>query len=110
MILSRKKEPPDPVVLLEDTTVEHVKEHKLLGVTITENLSWSPHILQVCIKAKRMLGCLYRTFHLADTNCLNYIYKAVITNFGLLFECVGSIPQGPPAAAGESAVIRCKSG
>ena len=32
----------------------------------------------VCLCSKRLRGCLYRNFYLADTKCLNYLYKALV--------------------------------
>ncbi len=90
MLITRKRKPPSPRVLLGEVEVERVKSHKLLGVVISEDLSWSLHISQVCLKSKRLLGCLYRTFHLASTTCLTLLYKAVVRPVMEYASCVWS--------------------
>ena len=65
MIVSRKKTPtlPDnPLRLLEDD-LERVDSYKYLGVLLTNDLSWSPHVGNICAKARRVLGLLYRRFY-----------------------------------------------
>ena len=37
--------------------------YKYLGITITPDLSWSPHISHICNKARRLIGLLYRHFY-----------------------------------------------
>ena len=78
MVVTRKRQPPDLQVQIGSVMIERVDSFKLLGVTVTSDLSWSTHILQVCVRGKRLLGCMYRQFHLADTRCLSYIYRAVV--------------------------------
>ena len=36
---------------------------KYLGVLLSRNLSWSDHISELCIKARKILGLLYRQFY-----------------------------------------------
>ena len=90
MIISRKRCPLDPEIVIGGNKVERVQSYKLLGVTITEDLSWSLHISKVCVRGKSLLGCLYRGFHLAGTMCLAKIYKAVIRPILEYAACVWS--------------------
>ena len=65
MVISRKKrslQPEFPLHLNGDP-LESVTSFKYLGVYISSDLSWSEHIKQVCVKAKRMIGLLYRNFN-----------------------------------------------
>ncbi len=41
-------------------TIDRVQRYRFLGVTITDTLSWSDHIDQVCSKASRGLNLLRR--------------------------------------------------
>ena len=64
-IVSRKKTPtlPDnPLQLLEDD-LERVDKYKHMGVLLTNDLSWSPHIGNICAKVRHVLGLLYRRFY-----------------------------------------------
>ena len=41
---------------LEGTVLENVESIKYLGVTITNDLKWNAHIINICTKANRTLG------------------------------------------------------
>ena len=41
---------------LEGTVLENVESIKYLGVTITNDLKWNTHIINICTKANRTLG------------------------------------------------------
>ena len=59
--------------------LEQVQTFKYLGVLISSSLSWSPHVEAVCIKARKLLGLVYRRFYgLVDTSCMIEIYKSLI--------------------------------
>ena len=65
MIISRKRETtlPSLPLTINEFVIERVETFKYLGVHISQNLSWSPHVKYVCTKAKRILGLLYRKFY-----------------------------------------------
>ena len=64
---------------------------KYLGITFTTDLSWHPHISNICAKTRRLIGLLYRRFY-RDTSpaallklYLSYIrphleYSAIVWN------------------------------
>ncbi len=78
MTVSRKKHPPQPDIKLQSKTIQHVDSFKLLGVTISSDLSWNPHITAVASKAKRLLGFLYRMLRDSSRNCLSRLYEVVV--------------------------------
>ena len=78
MVISRKRSPPAPVIMMGGVQLEQVSRFKLLGVTVSEDLSWAPHVATTCVRAKRLLGCVYRTFGLACKNALSRIYRGVV--------------------------------
>ena len=65
MIISRKKTSIQPVfsLHLNGNPLQSVTSFKYLGVYISSYLSWSEHVKQVCVKAKRVTGLLYRNFY-----------------------------------------------
>ena len=64
MRVSRKRKPTDvPAILLEGIPLECVDTIKYLGVILSSDLSWTPHIESVCTKARKLLGLLYRRFY-----------------------------------------------
>ena len=68
MLISRKRSCSFESVslLLNGSALEKVNSFKYLGVTISNNLTWSNHIDIVCSKARRTLGLIYRCFY---ANC-----------------------------------------
>ena len=67
MVISRKRNQYNfRTILLGNEPLELVQRYKYLGVTIT-----SQHIHTKCIKAKKLIGLLYRRFYgNADTIAL----------------------------------------
>ena len=61
MIISRKRAPllPEFTLMLNGQVLEQVDIYKYLGILLSKDLSWSPHIDAVCTKARKILGLLY---------------------------------------------------
>ena len=81
MIVSRKRNPPEPVVPLKlfDSALDRVDNYKYLGVLLTDNLSWSMQVESVCQKARRVLGLLYRRFYgQASQETLKQLYLSLV--------------------------------
>ena len=50
-----------------------------MGVTITSNLSWLPHITSLCNKTRRLVGMVYRKFYQhSDSRTLLKLYLSMI--------------------------------
>ena len=80
MIISRKHNSSlRPTLRRGSTPLKRVHMYKYLGVILTSNLSWSEHINSVCMKARRLIGLLYRRFYV-HTNQLTLfkLYTAMI--------------------------------
>ena len=65
MMLSKKRCPTTKSVSLYlcESELEEVEIFKYLGVLLSKNLSWSDHISELCTKARKILGLLYRQFY-----------------------------------------------
>jgi len=64
MTVSRKRKQTNiPPIFLEGSPLERVDTFKYLGVILSSDLSWTPHVESVCTKAKKLLGLLYRRFY-----------------------------------------------
>ena len=64
MFISRKKSKtlPPPQLTLNGTILNRVNNYKYLGITLTSDLSWLPHISNCCNKTRRLIDLLYRQF------------------------------------------------
>ena len=66
-------------LLLDGRPMEQVSNYRYLAVMVTSKLSWSDHIEQICTKARRLVGMLYRQFYCwADTTTLLTLYLTCI--------------------------------
>ena len=82
LIASRKRQPhlpPPGGLLLGDCILEQVHSYRYLGILVTSTLTWKDHIQQICNKARKLVGMLYRQFSTwADTNTLRCLYLTCI--------------------------------
>ena len=74
MLLSHRRNTHHPKMMLNDEPLEYVTHMKYLGVIISSNLQWSLHIDEICKKAKRMLGLIYRNYA-ANISCSSIILR-----------------------------------
>ena len=52
-----------PTLYVEGIPLSYVNSVKYLGILITSNLSWSQHISKLHLKARCLIGMLYRKFY-----------------------------------------------
>ena len=81
MLITRKKacSIPPPILYVSGTPLLSVSSVRYLGVQLNSDLSWSPHISNLCAKARRLVGVLYRRFYKhANTSTLLHLYKSFI--------------------------------
>ena len=81
MLISRKRMPsvPDEPLLLGNCPLQRVDVFKYLGVLLSQDMSWSPHIQAVCSRAKQVLGLLYRKFYNhSSTETLAQLYISLV--------------------------------
>ena len=81
LIASRKRQSilPPGGLLLDNCALEQVHSYRYLGVLVTSTLTWKEHIKQICTKARKLVGMLYRKFSTwADTDTLRCLYLTCI--------------------------------
>ena len=64
---------------VDDTMIERVNEHKILGVTVDCLLTWKPHVKQIQGKIAKSVSILWKTQKLLNLPSLKTIYTALIT-------------------------------
>ena len=80
MVLSckRLKTTPSQIFLL-GSQLERVESFKYLGLLIKCDLTWTDHIKQICSKARRLVGLLFRQFYnYADPSTIRILYLTLI--------------------------------
>ena len=81
MLVSRKRQHvhPKPSISLNGSPLELTPTFKYLGLLISSDLSWSSHIDNICSKAKRILGLLYRRFYRqSNEQTLRQLYVSLV--------------------------------
>jgi hypothetical protein len=67
-----------PTLYFANEPIEIVSNHKHLGVTLSSNLSWRAHILNIYEKASKKLNLLKRFKFKLDRETLSKLYKSLI--------------------------------
>ena len=73
-------------IILDGSTLKRVQSSKLLGVTIDEDLSWKPHVNNVCNTVSRNVGMI-KLKHCFPQPTLTSLYYAIVypyLNYGVL--------------------------
>ena len=78
-IASRKRLKPDhPPLFMGNTQIKEVKKHKHLGLIISSDGNWTPHISYICEKAWKRIGSLRKNKFLLDKLSLLKLYTTYI--------------------------------
>ena len=81
MLISRKQTPStlgEPLVL-GDLPLQKVDTFRYLGVLLSQDMSWSPHVQATCSKTKKVLGLLYRKFYrCSNTDTIKQLYISLV--------------------------------
>ena len=76
--VTRKREPLPYEYTLRDHTLETVPKAKYLGVTISSDLSWTPHICNIVNRANRTLGLLRRNLKVRSQSIKKQAYETLV--------------------------------
>ena len=63
---------------LNNTRIKNVKNHPYLGIELSYDLKWNPHVNKVASKALKLLGMLSRVIKTADTKTRQMAYNTLI--------------------------------
>ena len=86
MVISRKPTPklPHNQLQLLGMPLQMVDSYKYLGLLLSSNMSWSPHIESICSKARQILGLLYRRFYdSTDPSMIKQLYLSMVRAYSL---------------------------
>ena len=70
--------PPYQPLVMNDTILLDVQEHKHLGVTLTKNLAWSSHTANICNAASKRLDIMTGLKNTLDRKTLEIMYKSFV--------------------------------
>ena len=57
-------------LILGGVTLEQVESYHYLGVLVSSRLTWCDYIEHICVKARKLVGMLYRQFY----SCMSWLY------------------------------------
>ena len=85
LLLSRRRVPVcTHTIVINDQPLEKVQSYKYLGVHISSDLSWSNHVSNVCSRAKKQMGMLYRRFYCdCEPNTLKILYVRPLLEYAV---------------------------
>ena len=78
MHITRSHRPISVTYYMGDTPLETISTHKHLGVILSSNLEWGPHIDEVTSKAQRLLGFIQRTVGSNDHDTMKKLFFALV--------------------------------
>ena len=58
--------------------IDEVQEFNFLGITIDQNITWTPHIRKISIKISRVIGVLLKLKRIFPQHILRLIYNSLI--------------------------------
>ena len=65
-------------ILANGNPIDEVQKFDFLGITIDQNLPWTPHILKISIKFSRVTGVLRKLKRIFPQHILRLIYNSRI--------------------------------
>ena len=79
MVVSRRRNQHVTQLQLGNDVLEQVDTFKYLGVLLSSDLTWTPHIESICSKARKLVGLLYRQFsNNANRDVLLRLYTSIV--------------------------------
>ena len=76
--ISNKTAPCQHTYYLRGHALKHVDETKYLGITLSSDLHWGSHVIQLCKKANRTMGFLKRNLNISSCSVKETAYKTLV--------------------------------
>ena len=76
-----------PVLTLNNTVIERVKQYNFVGIILHYTLKWQKHIDYTSKKVSKAIGVMYRLKHIDPESVLLIMYQSIINahfTYGLL--------------------------
>ena len=67
-----------PNTVLDGVNVKFVKDHKHLGITLSDNMKWNKHIESILTSASRIIGIMRKQKYDFSRRALNQIYMSYV--------------------------------
>ena len=77
ILFSKNRLPDSPLLTFGPNIIDRVETHKHLGIILTYNLDWAPHVNYICLKANRKLHVL-RSVQYLSRSTLDLLYKLTV--------------------------------
>ena len=82
---------PPPQLFVGDTVLTSVDTVKYLGVSLSSDMSWSPHINKINAKTRKLIGLFYRHFYFYTFYTCHTLYIFHSSLSGICVCCLGSL-------------------
>lgn len=87
MLISRRNPPANiPPIFIGNSTIEWVSKSRLLGMTVDEKLTWTPHMLELKKSFAKKLGLLKNSRFLPRNVRQDLYFKVILPSvtYGLI--------------------------
>ena len=79
MVFSTKRNKPDhPTLFMNNVEIDDVSVYEHLGLTLSSDFSWRPHILKIYQKASKKLNILKPLKYKLSRYTLDVLYKSLV--------------------------------
>ena len=81
MCITRRRDKPVPSYNVNNTTLETCDSFRLLGVTVSSDLSWNCHVNNITKKCNKLLGFIRVVAGVKNPYVLLKLYQTLICQF-----------------------------
>lgn len=76
MLFTKKSIDILPPLKYDNSIIAKTEQHKMLGITFDEDMTFKPHISHISHKISRIISLLYQVKNLMPSNVLQLMYNA----------------------------------